>query len=302
MKHSTVSSWSNHDCRPLARAVFPASEPREPGANYKDLLRRGALFVINHSGGNDSQAMTILLERIVPREQMLFVRAPLGDVEWPGTIEHIENTIPAGVPLALAPVASGKSLLQRIEERGRFPDPARRWCTSDFKRGPIEREIRRYLKAHPRFGGLVVSCMGLRAQESASRARHRPWSRNVRNSKAGRDWYDWLPAHGLTADKVFTVIRDAGQSPHWAYTAGMTRLSCSFCIMASPGDLRTAARLRPALFRRYATLERRIGHMLSPSRRPLPQLTGIDATDPGAAPLNVSVTHGMQLNDQPYPL
>ena len=110
-------------------------------------IRRGALVSISHSGGKDSQAMTILVSRLVPPGQLLVVHAPLGHIEWPGTMEHIERTIPPGVPLILAHTASGKSLLQRIEERGRFPDARRRFCTSDMKRGPIERELRRYLKA-----------------------------------------------------------------------------------------------------------------------------------------------------------
>ena len=90
-------------------------------SHCRDMIDRGALVVINHSGGKDSQAMTILLSRVVPRDQLLVVHAPLGEVEWPDTIPLIENTIPPGVPLILAPVTSGKSLLDRIEERGRFP-------------------------------------------------------------------------------------------------------------------------------------------------------------------------------------
>ena len=117
------------------------------------MIRAGALVAVNHSGGKDSQAMTILLSRIVPRSQLLAIHAPLGEVEWPATIEHIEATLPEGVPLIFAPVASGKSLLEAIEERGRFPSPSVRWCTSSTKRGPIERELRHYLKAHPRFAG-----------------------------------------------------------------------------------------------------------------------------------------------------
>ena len=65
--------------------------------------------------------MTILLARIVPRDQLVVVHAPLGEVEWPGTVEHIENTIPAGVPLIFARVASGKTLLDQVEERGKWP-------------------------------------------------------------------------------------------------------------------------------------------------------------------------------------
>ena len=41
--------------------------------------------------------MTILLSRIVPRDQIVAVHAPLGEVEWPGTIEHIEATLPKRV-------------------------------------------------------------------------------------------------------------------------------------------------------------------------------------------------------------
>ena len=72
-----------------------------------EMIRAGALVAINTSGGKDSQAMTILLSRMVPPTQLVAVHAPLGEVEWPGTVEHIEATIPAGVPLIFAPVASG---------------------------------------------------------------------------------------------------------------------------------------------------------------------------------------------------
>ena len=250
----------------------------------RETIRRGALVALNHSGGKDSQAMTILLSRIVPREQTIVVHAPLGEVEWPATMAQIEATIPEGVPLILAPVTSGKSLLDRVEERGKWPDPARRWCTSDFKASPIARELRRYLKAHPRFGGRLVNCLGLRRDESHARAKRMPWRRNHRMSVAGREVFDWLPIFDLSTADVFDVIRDAGQSPHWIYNH-LSRCSCSFCIFSSPQDLRRAAELRPALYARYAQIEQRIGHTLSPSGRPLPELTGIppdrpDSEDP----------------------
>lgn len=256
-------------CRPAADLQVPPE--------CRDMIRRGALVAVNHSGGKDSQSMTILLARIVPRDQLVVVHAPLGEVEWPGTTEHIENTLPAGVPLIFAPVASGKSLLESIEERGMFPAPRLRWCTASYKRGPIERELRRYLKAHPRFAGRLVSAMGLRRDESAERAKRIPWKRSDRNSRAGREWFDWLPIFDLTVDDVFRVIRDSGQSPHWVYAQGLSRCSCSFCLFSSRSDLRRAAELRPDLYKKYSRLEKRIGHTLSPSGIPLPALTGIPA-------------------------
>ena len=186
-----------------------------------------------------------------------------------------------GVPLILAPIASGKTLLERVEERGKWPDPARRWCTSDFKASPIARELRRYLKSHTRFGGRLVNAMGMRADESVARARKLPWRRNDRMSVAGREVFDWLPIFDLSTEDVFRIIGEAGQSPHWAYAAGMSRLSCAFCIMASRADLHTAAQLQPALYARYVALEKRIRHTLSPSGVPLSDLTGIPVQQTG---------------------
>lgn len=239
------------------------------------LIGRGALFVVNHSAGKDSQAMLLKLrEAGVPDDQLLLIHADLGEIEWSGNVEHIQQHS-FGLPLIIA--KSKRGLLQMVEERGMWPSPQQRQCTSDLKRGPIEREIRRFLKANPRFNGLVVNCMGMRAQESSSRAKAKVFKYCARNSKAGREWYDWLPIHDLSATEVFATITDAGQSPHWAYFAGMTRLSCSFCIMASVKDLCTAATLRPALFKTYADLERKIGHTFSMSRRSLPEIVGIAA-------------------------
>ena len=257
------------------QSAFP---PIDIPPECRRLIHQRALFAVNTSGGKDSQAMTIMLSRIVPPDQLLLIHAPLGDIEWPGAIEHIRDTLPAGAPLILASVASGKSLLEQIEERGRFPDSRRRFCTSDHKRTPIERELRRYLKRNPHFNGRIVNCLGIRADESRNRAQRPPWSFNARNSKAGRTWFDWLPIHPLSTADVFSTIRAAGQNPHWVYDAGMTRMSCSFCILASRADLRRAAELRPLLYRTYADLERRIGHTLSPTGRPLPEITGITVT------------------------
>jgi DNA sulfur modification protein DndC len=239
-----------------------------------ELRDRGALFVVNHSAGKDSQAMLIVLRRVVPDHQLLIIHADLGEVEWDGNVEHIQaNSF--GLPLIVC--RSRRTLLQMVEERGMWPSPQNRQCTSDLKRGPIEREVRRHLKANPRFGGLVVNCMGLRAEESTSRAKAMPFKRNERNSKAGREWYDLLPIHEMRLPEVWETIRAAGQEPHPVYAQGMTRLSCRFCIMASQHDLRTAALLSPELYGRYVRLERQIGHTLNMEGRSLEEVTGIPA-------------------------
>lgn len=235
------------------------------------LIEQGALFVVNTSAGKDSQAMTILLERLVPRNQLLLIHADLGRVEWPGNVEHIQKY--SDLPLIVCR-NENKDFLSMVRARGMFPDPARRQCTSDLKRGPIEREIRRFLKSRPEFEGRIVNCMGMRAQESAARSKRPVLKFNERNSKAGREWWDWLPIHEFTVEEVFETIADAGQEPHWAYKAGMSRLSCSFCIMANKCDLRKAAELRPDLYREYVELEAEVGHKFTASKS-LAELAGI---------------------------
>lgn len=240
------------------------------------LAKRGATFVINHSGGKDSQAMFLHVSSLVPRSQIIAIHASLGRVEWAGAEEHIRATI-GDVPLQVC--RSRRELLQMVEERGMFPSPQQRQCTSDLKRGPIERTIRH--TGHK----LIVNCMGMRAEESSSRAKLTTLKRSERNSKAGREWYDWLPIHDWPVAKVFQTIREAGQEPHPVYAKGMTRFSCCFCIMASQHDLRTAAQLNPPLYREYVLLERRIGQtMLMPSkthgRRTLEEVTGIPIDQP----------------------
>ncbi|MDX8537042.1 phosphoadenosine phosphosulfate reductase family protein [Mesorhizobium abyssinicae] len=237
------------------------------------LIERGALFVINHSTGKDSQAMTIALRKIVPAAQLLVIHADLGEIEWDGNVDHIRATI-GDLPLVVCR-NENKTFLEMVERRGMWPSASQRQCTSDLKRDPINREIRRYLKANPQFNGLVVNCMGIRAAESPARSKQTPFRVNQGQSIAGREWYDWLPIFDLTTDEVFAQIADAGQKPHPAYAAGMSRLSCVFCIMASKSDLRTAARLKPALYRRYVETERRIGHTFSMSRQPLEEVTGV---------------------------
>ncbi|URG13004.1 phosphoadenosine-phosphosulfate reductase family protein [Stenotrophomonas phage B2] len=254
------------------------------------LIARNALFVVNHSGGKDSQAMYLKIRALVPEDQIVIVHADLGAVEWAGAVGHIKATT-SGEPLYVC--RSRRDLLQMIDERGMFPSPKNRQCTSDLKRGPIERTIRQVCAERKAAGianwGLVVNCMGLRAEESSGRANLEPFKKSERNSKAGREWYDWLPIHDWTERDVWDRIETNGQQAHPIYALGMSRFSCAFCIMASEKDLTVAAQLAtsrpdllndPDLYKKLVRLERKTGHvMMMPSKkhgpRTLEQITGV---------------------------
>lgn len=262
-----------------------------------ELIEQNALFVINHSGGKDSQAMFLKLRDMVPASQILIIHVDLPGADWAGTWDHVVDTTAPFVPMKTRAVKTFLEMVQtshdklvrqvadpdhdRVDMVSAWPSPSQRQCTSDLKRGPIEREIRRHLKAHPQYNGLIVNCMGMRAQESTSRSKLETLKYSARNSKAGREWYDWLPIHDMLEDEVFDTIKAAGQEAHWAYGEGMSRLSCMFCIMASPDDLRISAQLNPETYARYVEMEEDLGFtMMMPTggvAQALEKITGIKA-------------------------
>ena len=236
-----------------------------------------ALYVVNHSGGKDSQAMLIQLAKTIPLHQMVVVHASLGDMEWEGAKELAEQqAADLGLPFVVA-VAS-KTLLEMVERRFNsrpevpsWPSASTRQCTSDLKRGPIQREVRRF--AYANGYKVIVNCMGLRAAESHGRAKRLEFRDNPSVSTSKLTWHEWLPIHKLSTAEVFQAIEDAGQKPHWAYAEGNDRLSCVFCIMANKVDLKNGRRLRPDLFDQYVALEKKTGYTLHMSRIPLTELT-----------------------------
>lgn len=157
-----------------------------------------------------------------------------------------------------------------VNHRGKFPSASCRQCTSDLKRGPIQKLIRNYAKDNG--FSTVINCLGIRAQESSARAKKKPFKLNKRETVKHRTQYEWLPIHKFKIDKVFKTISDAGQDPHEIYAKGMSRLSCCFCILASDKDLQTAAKLKPDLAQRYIETEARLNFTLSMSQRPLKEI------------------------------
>lgn len=244
--------------------------------NINELIASGALFVSNHSGGKDSQVMLIELLKIIPASQLIVVHASLGPMEWPGALELAQGqATAAGLPFIVATAA--KTLLEMVERRFQnrpevpsWPSASHRQCTSDLKRGPIQREVRRYAKANGY--KVIVNCLGLRAQESPGRAKRKDFSQ-MGISNSVNTWFEWLPIHSMETLEVFSRIADDGQTPHFAYAEGNDRLSCVFCIMANKGDLKNGRKHRPELFEQYAAAELRTGYTMHMSRIPLVELT-----------------------------
>jgi 3'-phosphoadenosine 5'-phosphosulfate sulfotransferase (PAPS reductase)/FAD synthetase len=202
--------------------------------------------------------------------RVVVVYADLGDAEWDGVPElAAEHAAHYGLRFELARRERDghtETILDRVQQRGKWPDAARRWCTSDHKRGPIRTVMTRLVSELRHAGHIVdrpvhlLNVMGFRAEESTARRRRNPYAANPATSNGRRRVDDWYPIHDWTATQVWERIAAAGTRSHPAYSSGMSRLSCRFCVLSSRADLVCSARLNPALADRYAEVERRIGH------------------------------------------
>ena len=257
----------------VQEALFPA-----PPVPLPD-LREYDLIIVSISGGKDS--MAALAETVrharkaeVP-DRVITVFCDLGpDDEWPGTkelaAEHaafyglrhevVYRTVPGpdGEPVP-------QTLGEHIEQRGKWPDAANRYCTSDMKRAPVYKLMTR-LAAECRAGGVTgrpvrfLNVLGMRAQESPKRAAMVPFCRDERASnKTVRHVDEWLPVHDWDVARVWAGIAGSGMRAHWVYRY-LPRLSCRFCVLASLTALINAVHLDAEGARKIAEREARMGH------------------------------------------
>lgn len=249
-------------------------------------LSMGAALAISISGGKDSQA---LLNSAVAEYSRRYwpgavfaIHAHLGRAEWSQTLSHCRKIArDAGVELIIVRRSQGdlvdrwRDRMKKLEGTGKpfWSSAMNRYCTSDLKRGPIEKHLRHF--------SLVVSAEGIRAEESPNRAKQPVLA--VRESitaqrlrglvpcealeqweQQGRLALTWNPIHHWSKEAVWeacgTTLEDLerrrklyrsgdtdaaqeGWPAHPAYVFGNQRLSCTLCVLASRNDLLNGARL-----------------------------------------------------------
>lgn len=274
----------------------------------KPNIRAYDWILINSSGGKDSQAqLTYLVELAdkagIPRNiphtrgdvpRLIVVHADLGIAEWEGTRELAERqAMHYGLRFVVVKNETKGTLLDYIRDRGKFPDAARRFCTSDLKRAPIQRVMTMLAKESRAAGAQhsikILNCMGIRAAESRSRAKQEPLvvCSNFIKAKKRKDgtwlnsgYYDlktgslmtptgryaaktvdrWYPIFDWSEEDVWRTIKLSGVEHHKAYDLGMPRLSCCFCVFAPKQALMIAGKHNPELLKQYVDLEEEIGH------------------------------------------
>jgi 3'-phosphoadenosine 5'-phosphosulfate sulfotransferase (PAPS reductase)/FAD synthetase len=244
-----------------------------PDLSWYDLL------LVNVSGGKDSQAtLDVVHERAAEaaiQDRIVLVHADLGEAEWPQTLglvrehaAHYRARLEVVRREIIDPDTGERrpqELLEQVLARGMWPDRRRRWCTSDWKRGPcltvMTQLVREVKPEHLGRPVRVLNIFGFRAQESPERRQRQPLQHDQRASNGRRHVDVWLPIHRWGVQQVWARCAQAGTRVHPAYTEhGMPRLSCQLCPLASAGALVLAARADPEKARRYLTVEEQTGH------------------------------------------
>ncbi|MFB7837818.1 phosphoadenosine phosphosulfate reductase domain-containing protein [Nocardia brasiliensis] len=251
----------------------------EPIVPVPDLVAFDVLLFNTSAGKDSSAALAVVVaaaEAAGVRDRLVMVHADLGESEWPGTGElAASHAVRYGLPLEVVARrhedGQAETILERVAtgrdgQGGKWPDAARRWCTSDHKRAPVRKLMTR-LVTEARESGRVtgrpvrlLNIMGFRAEESAGRARRVPFEFDRSASNGRREVWTWYPIHSWTLAQVWGQIERAGLEVHSAYEAGMSRLSCRFCVLASRADLICSARLNPELAAAHAAVESDVGH------------------------------------------
>lgn len=225
--------------------------------DIRDALAAGAVVAVGVSGGKDSQAAAIAvsdhLDSIGHAGPRVLIHSDLGLIEWRASLPACEElAAQLGWELIVVKRKAG-GLLERWAKRwddnvarysrlecikiiSPFSSPSLRFCTSELKTDVIASALRKRFPTQD-----IISVAGIRAEESVARSRMPVASRHAKLTRRNAQGWSWHPILTATKGQVLAAISARGMVLHPAYTAyGMSRVSCSYCIMSSNADLRAA--------------------------------------------------------------
>jgi len=211
-------------------------------------------LVISFSGGKDSTAMLAYLVENYPEANKHVVFADTG-WEHADAEEWCRSIVTGRFGLPLHVVRNpNKDFFGMVRHRQMFPGPKYRQCTSDLKRGPIQKWIRNNITGDR---PIIINAMGIRAAESPNRKRMPAAKPNKTMTNSKRKVFDWLPIHDWTDEQVYSYLEEKGLPLHPAYEY-LSRFSCRVCIFMTAKDLARAQRHDPEAIRIIADLEKEI--------------------------------------------
>ena len=201
----------------------------------------GREILVSISGGKDSTAMALLLKEAELPHRFVFM-----DTKWehPATSEYLfEYLQPRLGPIDVVRNPNG-GMREIIFRNNAFPSRTARFCTGELKMEPIRRYIRSLDEE-------IVNAVGIRAQESARRAKYPEWEYS---SDFKVDV--WRPLIRWKEEDVIAMHQRHDIRPNPLYLLGSDRVGCWPCIFASKKSLRILASEHPSRIREIRELEK----------------------------------------------
>lgn len=208
----------------------------------------GLEVIASVSGGKDSTALMLaLLEGNIP------FRAVFADTGWeaPETYAHIDELRRIlGRPIDV--VGGPGRMVERIKHRAGFPGRMQRWCTRELKIEPLRAYHDRVIAET---GRETVSVMGVRADESSSRAK---MAGLVDEPHGDRSWGGWLwrPLLQWKIEDVLAIHHRHGVPVNPLYRRGHGRVGCYPCIYAGKEEISLVADHSPERIAEIRELEK----------------------------------------------
>lgn len=293
-------------------AIASASSLSIPPLIVEILGDRDCALSFSISGGKDSQAMLnygVYLRSLLNLQcETYAIHADLGRIEWKQTPQFVKHLAQAAdIPLVVVRREQGdmidrwqqrrETLFQQGNTKPFWSSSTSRYCTKELKIQPIDKYLRRHK--------IVICAIGLRAEESQSRAKklvlslredlctnaikglsvEQAWSTWNAKGRPGRFALNWNAIHDWQLPQVWEWCGTSlsewqqrrrlpdeqaldGWAAHPAYVLGRgnERLSCAVCVLGSQNDLTNAIPYNQETFNILLQMETDSGWSFQPHR------------------------------------
>ncbi|MEI9961354.1 MAG: phosphoadenosine phosphosulfate reductase family protein [Limisphaerales bacterium] len=189
------------------------------------------LFHVGVSGGKDSAAVLLWMihESGIAREKIVASFCDISN-DHPWTLQHVALLSKTVHPIeTIYPQAS---FFELALEKKRFPSTKARFCTEHLKIYPTADHI----QALKFSGWKVIAVSGVRADESADRAKLSEW-----DYSGNLFCYEWRPLIRWTLNDVLAIHAKHNVPLNPLYALGAQRVGCWPCIMSRKAEIRIIA-------------------------------------------------------------
>jgi 3'-phosphoadenosine 5'-phosphosulfate sulfotransferase (PAPS reductase)/FAD synthetase len=194
----------------------------------------GKQVIANISGGKDSAALSLWLTENGIEHRRIFA-----DTGWeaPETYDYLRGELQDTIG-EIEWVRARHQMVERIRHYGSIPSRRFKWCTKELKIQPLfDRLLDLQAEGDP-----VLSCVGIRWDESSRRAAMDEWDAAIHRKQ---EIEIWRPILSWTDQDVIDIHHRHGLKPNPLYVAGAMRVGCWPCIYSRKSEIRMIAERTP---------------------------------------------------------